>query len=289
MSLTAPFPPDVEQLRRSLIENPLPTVTELDPHAAQQMYRERARAVREQWVLPLAMAVHELPGAREYRPEVPSDTCLVWVHGGGWVLGDVDTADPVARTIVQLTGWRVVSVDYRLAPQHPFPAAIEDVLAVVDRIDAPRVLIGGDSAGGNLAAIVAHERSFDGQILIYPCIDPSLTTPSAREFTEGPFLTRADMEWFYAQYATQAVGNPRIDLRELPVRGWSPTLVYTVGHDPLRDEALAFVERLRAELVPVEHLHAPELYHGSFGISGVLPSSHARVQDVWSAATRMWS
>lgn len=288
MSLVAPFPADVEQLRRSLLEDPLPTFNELGAAAAQKLYRERSREVRQRWDAPSDMTVRDIPGGREYLPPVDSETCLIWIHGGGWVLGDIEFADPVARTIVSLTGWRVISVEYRLAPQHPFPAAIEDVLSVVDRVDAARTLIAGDSAGGNLAAVAAHERTFDGQILIYPCIDPSLTTPSAREFTEGPFLTRADMEWFYGQYTTDPIGNPRIDLRDLPVRGWSPTLVYTVGHDPLRDEGLAFVERLRAELVPVEHVHAPEQYHGSWGISGVLPSSHRRVAEVWSSAARLW-
>lgn len=288
MSLVAAFPADVEHLRQSLLADPLPTVTELGASAAQQMYRERARAVRQQWDAPTNMTVRDIPGAREYLPMEPSDTCLIWVHGGGWVLGDVDTADPVVRTIVDRTGWRVISVDYRLAPQHPFPAAVEDVLEVVDRTTSHRMLIGGDSAGGNLAAVVAHERAFAGHILIYPCVDPSLSSPSAHEFTEGPFLTRADMEWFYRQYDESPVGNPRIDISEINVHGWAPTLIYTVGHDPLRDEGLALAERLRVSGVPMEHLHAPELYHGSFGISGLLPSSQARVDQIWSAAQRMW-
>jgi len=288
MSLVAPFPADVERLRQSLLDDPLPTVSELGAPAAQQMYRDRARAVRQQWNAPTNMTVREIPGAREYIPMAPTDTCLIWVHGGGWVLGDVDSADPVVRTIVDRTGWRVISVNYRLAPQHPFPAAIDDVHEAVDRTTADRKLIGGDSAGGNLAAVVAHERAFDGHILIYPCVDPSLSSPSAQEFTEGPFLTRADMEWFYRQYNESPVGNPRIDISEINVHGWAPTLSYTVGHDPLRDEGLALAERLRVSGVPMEHLHAPELYHGSFGISGLLPSSQARVDQIWSAAQRMW-
>jgi acetyl esterase len=288
MSLVAAFPADVERLRQSLLADPLPTVREIGPFAAQQMYRERARAVRQQWDAPTNMTVRDIPGAREYLPLEPTDTCLIWVHGGGWVLGDVDTADPVVRTIVDRTGWRVISVDYRLAPQHPCPAAIEDVLEVVDRTTADRILIGGDSAGGNLAAVVANERSFAGHILIYPCVDPSLSSPSAHEFIEGPFLTRADMEWFYRQYDESPVGNPRIDISEINVHGWAPTLIYTVGHDPLRDEGLALAERLRVSGVPMDHLHAPELYHGSFGIAGLLPSSQARVDQIWSAARRMW-
>lgn len=288
MSLIAPYPADVERLRQTLIADPLPTVTELGAAAAQTMYRERARVVREHWNAPTNMTVRDIPGGREYLPTGPTDTCLIWVHGGGWALGDVDTADPVVRTIVDLTGWRVVSVDYRLAPQHRFPSAIDDVLAVVDKTTAGRLLIGGDSAGGNLAAVIAHERTFSGHVLIYPCVDPSLSSPSVREFTEGPFLTMGDMAWFYSQYDENPIGNPRIDIRDLNVRGWAPTLIYTVGHDPLRDEGLAFAERLRVEGVPMEHLHAPELYHGSFGISGVLPSSQARTEEIWSAAKRMW-
>jgi len=289
MALTMPFPPDVEELRLTLIEQALPAVSDLTAEQAQQMYRERARTLQERWKAPTDMSVRDIPGAREYEPREPTDTSLIWVHGGGWVLGDTYTADPVARTIVASTGWRVISVDYRLAPQHRFPAALDDVLKVAERTNAGTVLIGGDSAGGNLAAAAAAERAFDGQILIYPCVDPSLSTPSADEFTEGPFLTRADMEWFYQQYADDPIGNPRIDLREIPVHGWSSTLVFTVGHDPLRDEGLMLVERLRVRGVPMEHIHAPELYHGSFGISGILPSAQARVNEVWSAARRMWT
>jgi acetyl esterase len=289
MSLTAPFPVDVEELRRTLIEQGLPPVSELTAEQAQQMYRDRARGVRERWTVPAAMTVRELPGAREYLPLDPTDVTLIWVHGGGWVLGDADTADPVARTIVANTGWRVISVDYRVAPQHPFPAGLDDVHAIAQSTSGGTVLIGGDSAGGNLAAAAAAEHRFDGHVLIYPCVDPSLGTPSAHEFTQGPFLTRSDMEWFYRQYADDPIGNPRIDLREIAVHGWAPTLVFTVGHDPLRDEGLMLVERLRVLGVPLEHIHAPELYHGSFALSGILPSAQARVDEVWTAARRMWT
>ncbi|MDI1290617.1 MAG: alpha/beta hydrolase fold domain-containing protein, partial [bacterium] len=161
-----------------------------------------------------------------------------------------------------------------------------------------RVVVGGDSAGGNLAAAVAQQRGghpgLVGQVLVYPATDPTLGYPSAMEIVEGPFLTRRDMEWFYDQYVPGASDRSSmlVDLvGDFHVRAIEPTpaIVLTVGHDPLRDEGVAYAQLLADIGTPVTWLHAPELFHGAFSQSGFLRSAAARVDEVWSTAHRMFS
>lgn len=294
--LMSPFPDDVEAVRRMLLDMRLPPIWSLTADEARMLYRERSLSGRSLWQ-PLIDEIPvvgedvdtglELPPMRCYRPAGagPDGTVLVWLHGGGWVLGDLDTADAVARTACASTGWTVLSVDYRCAPISPFPAAVTDTLLALDWALAryPRVVVGGDSAGGTLAAIGAQERAVAGQVLVYPATDPSLSSASAHAFTDGPFLTRRDMEWFYEQYLP-AAGDRRHPWALLqPPTTTVPAVVLTVGHDPLRDEGMAYA----AVLPVVEHIHAPELYHGAFGQSGFLPSGAVRAAQVWSAALRM--
>lgn len=295
--LVAPLPDDIEGVRQMLLELRLPPVWTLEAAEARMLYRERSLGGRASWRpalddLPVLVddldTGLDLPPMRRYRPASggsTAETVLVWLHGGGWVLGDLDTADPVARTACAATGWTVVSVDYRCAPISPFPAAVTDTLLAVDwaRDRFSRVVVGGDSAGGTLAAVAAQERPVDGQVLVYPATDPLLTSESAHAFTEGPFLTRRDMEWFYEQYL-QGAGDrehPWALLR--PAASTVPAVVLTVGHDPLRDEGIAYARSLPV----VEHVHAPELYHGAFGQSGLLPSAAVRANEVWRAAQRL--
>ena len=266
---------------------------------------------RANWVPPidsLAVDVEDVadpgdgPRMRRYLPTSGGapDHSLLWLHGGGWVLGDLDTTDAICRSICTATGWEVVSADYRCAPLDRFPAAVDDALAAARWLlgRSEHVVVGGDSAGANLAGVVAQQLGghprLDGQVLVYPCTDPGLSTASAQEFTEGPFLTRGDMEWFYEQYigADGSPDDPRINLMvgladpELcPV----PAVVMTVGHDPLRDEGIAYVHALRACGHDVAWIHAAELYHGSFSREGVLPSSSRRFHEVWAAAHELFT
>jgi acetyl esterase len=298
MTLIEPFPADVVALRQLLIDDPPPSYTTTPPTELRAYFAERNRAVRERWQpAPPALRVTDVtasggvPGYRQYLPDEPSDVTLVWYHGGGWVLGDVPTADPIVRQIVQATGWRAISVEYRLAPEHPFPAAVDDALAALDLVTEGRIVVGGDSAGGNLAAVVTNLRTerITAQLLIYPCVDPSLSSASAHDFTEGPFLTRSDMEWFYGEYLPNDAdrNDPRVNLTDTSGEGWGPTLIWTVGHDPLRDEAIDFAQRLIDKGVDVRHFHAPELFHGCMGIAGVLPSAQQRLEPVWAAAREL--
>lgn len=298
MSLVEPFPADVAALRRQLIDNPPPRYQSTPLADLRAFLTERNRLARERWhPTPPPVRTKDvpargaLPGYREYFAEQPSDTTLIWYHGGGWVFGDVTTADPIVRQIVKATGWRAISIEYRRAPEHPFPAAFDDALAALDFVGGGRTVVGGDSAGGNLAAAVAntHPDRIAAQLLIYPCADPHLRSASVVEFDDAPFLTGTDMQWFYKQYlnAEDHYDDPRVNLTRVTGQGWGPTLIWTVGHDPLRDEAIDLAQRLRSNGVDVRHQHAPELFHGCMGIAGVLPSAQQRLPSLWAAAREL--
>lgn len=308
MSPAVPLAPDCEALRRDLIANPLAPIWQLDAAEARALHIRLTIDARAKWVPPLsdlpvtsADVSSAGPAMRRYtRDGADGTTCLLWLHGGGWVLGNLETTDATARTACAATGWDVIAVDYRCAPADRFPEATNDVLAATDWALAnyDRVVVGGDSAGGNLAAVVAQQRGghdgLVGQVLVYPAADPTLGYPSAGEFVDGPFLTRKDMEWFYDQYVPDESdrANPLVDLvTEFLSRGIVPTpaVVLTVGHDPLRDEGIAYAELLADSGMPVAWIHAPELFHGAFSQSGFLPSAATRVEEVWSTAHRMFS
>jgi acetyl esterase len=216
--------------------------------------------------------------ARLYRPDGASGGALLFMHGGGWALGSVDTHDGLCREIANGSGATVLSVDYRLAPEHPSPAALDDCDAAwywlrlaADElgIDADRVALGGDSAGGALAAGLAlrlrdrRESAARLQLLVYPCLDPALETPSAIEFANGYRLTRANMRWFWRAYLGRAQPTPEAapvladDLSGLP-----PAFVVTASHDVLRDEGEAYAVRLRASGVPAEIVRVEGTLHG---------------------------
>lgn len=307
-SRVAPLSPDCEALRQDLTAHPLAPIWQLDAAQARALHIELTVAARTGWLPALAdlpvtaadlPAEPGLPGLRRYRANSgDGSTCVLWLHGGGWVLGNLETTDAAARTACAATGWDVVAVDYRCAPVEPFPAAVVDALAAADWAlgNYERVVVGGDSAGGNLAAVVAQQRgghpSLIGQVLVYPVADPSLDYPSAREFVEGPFLTRRDMEWFYDQYVPGDRSSTLVDLvTDFHLRGIEPTpaVVLTVGHDPLRDEGIAYAQLLADLGAPLTWIHAPELFHGAFTQSGFLPSAATRVDEVWASAHRMFA
>lgn len=245
------------------------------------------------------VADRTLPGpagpvpVRVYRPaDAPRSgaACLVWYHGGGWVIGDLESADPTARKLANRTGAVVVSVDYRLAPEHPYPAAVDDCVAALDAvlgeagglgIDPGRVAVGGDSAGGNLAAVVAIDARDRGialrhQLLVYPVCDATLSQPSVEENGEGYLLTKGAMAWFVGHYLG-AVGDPT-DWRVSPLyaadlSGVASATVITAEYDPLRDEGRAYAERLAAAGVDVVHRCFAGQIHGFFGLGAVTPAA----------------
>jgi acetyl esterase len=223
--------------------------------------------------------------------EVGARPGLVWFHGGGFVIGDLDTADAECRRLCEATGVVVVSVDYRLAPEHPHPAAVDDCLAATRwvaahaaaiGIDPSRLAVGGDSAGGNLAAVVAQQCRGVGpdlafQLLVYPVTDLASELgdtpyPSMAENAEGYFLTAETMRWFADRYVPDGVdpADPTISpLRASSLEGLPPALVLTCGYDPLRDEGRAYAAALEAAGVPVE-CHCEESgIHGLLAMSAI--------------------
>ncbi|HEY3821482.1 MAG TPA: alpha/beta hydrolase [Polyangiaceae bacterium] len=243
--------------------------------------------------------------ARVYVPTSapPSDAPgLVYFHGGGWVVGSIESHDRVCRALAHRASLVVVSVDYRLAPEHPFPAAPEDAIAgtrwvlanaALLGMDASRVAVGGDSAGGNLAAVVSlalrdEARRPAFQLLIYPATDLTRALPSHALFGDSYFLSKAAGDWYLGLYlrspgdATKPLASPLFvdDLSRLP-----PALVITAGFDPLRDEGKAYAEKMRAADVPVEQVCLDGQMHG-FLVLGSAVRDASRTVDLVAARLR---
>ncbi len=231
---------------------------------------------------------------RIYRMTDGPTPAILWFHGGGWVLGDLETAELPAQTLCCESGSTVISVDYRLAPESTFPGAFDDCLAalwwVIDNaeelaIDPGQIIVGGDSAGGNLAAAVALAArdegvSLAGQLLIYPIVQAEADLPSYAEVGEGYGLTAAGLAWFWDAYVPDTAD--RTDWRAAPMyadlTATAPAFVLTCGFDPLASEGLLYADALRSAGVPVEALHFPAGIHGSFAMpkeSGVQGRSAA--------------
>jgi len=241
--------------------------------------------------------------ARIYTPEgSPPMGVLVYFHGGGWVLGDLESHDRVCRALANGAGCVVVSIDYRLAPEHVFPAGAMDCYAATQWVaenaasfgaDRSRMAVGGDSAGGNLAAAVslmARDRggpAINFQLLLYPVPDCALDTPSQKEFTEdGYVLSRADMEWFWKNYLDRAAekNNPyACPLRAKNLSGLPPALVLTASHDPLRDEGERFAERLIAAGVKVTCTRYEGVTHGFVSFADALDKGKEGIRQAADA------
>jgi len=224
--------------------------------------------------------------------------CLVFFHGGGWVIGDLDSHDVVCRKLADEGRLIVISVDYRLAPEHKFPAAIDDAIAATKwiaghakqlGIDASRLMVGGDSAGGNLAAVVAiaardgNGPAIAAQVLIYPATDFALTHPSHREPETSVLLTHTVIRWFRDHYLNGAADID--DWRASPARartfaGLPPAYVLTAGADPLRDEGDEYAARLKAAGVAVTHRTFPGQFHGFFTMGKLLQQANVAAYEI---------
>ena len=218
---------------------------------------------------------------RLYRPHqaAGNSPVAVFIHGGGWVFGDLESHDGLCRALAQAADAVVVAVDYRRAPETPFPGPLEDCLAVVQwladhgpevGVDGTRLALVGDSSGANLAAAVAALARDAGQprvriqCLAYPATDPSLATASLAEYAEDPFLSRDEMSWYWDQYAApdqRADARAAIGLNS-DLAGLPPAVVIIAGRDPLRDEGMAFAEALQAAGVPTTVHYLAEMPHG---------------------------
>jgi acetyl esterase len=285
-----PLDPDAETLLAMTHAAGRPPFETLTPEEARQAFKA-GRAVTQPEPQDVA-EVRDLscPGPvsdirlRAYRPLGSTAQemlpALVYFHGGGWLLGDLDSHDVVCRHYANAAGCRVISVDYRLAPEHKFPAAVDDGAAATRwiltearalGIDGRHVAVGGDSAGGTLAAVMAL-MARDGdlpplafQLLVYPATDLAMTRDSYRRMTDGAILTSKTMAWFIEHYLRGP--QDRCDWRASPLRaadlsGVARALVLTCFYDPLCDEGIAYARRLEAEGVRVTHLHFSDQLHG---------------------------
>lgn len=222
---------------------------------------------------------------RRYRPVASTEAlpAVVYFHGGGWVVGDLDTHDGVCRWLAAQSGASVVAVGYRLAPEHPFPAAYDDAKAVVEAllrdgaplgVDGARLAVAGDSAGGNLAAATALTvKGLRAQLLVYPVVDCVAESASYAAFATGHFLTREAMRYFVRSYLPAEADRARVEASPLrhpgALAGAPPALVVTAEADVLRDEGLAYVEALRTAGAQVEAESGRGMLHGFFNLQGL--------------------
>ena len=240
--------------------------------------------------------------ARVYSPAADAPGVIVYYHGGGWVVGSLDAWDASCRALAVASGCDVVSVDYRLAPEHGYPAAADDAFDALvwvasgghDGLAAGRpMLVAGDSAGGNLAAVSAlRARDAGGpplamQLLVYPVTDCDLERRSYHEYDgDELILNRRDMVWFWDHYVPDPADRVNPDaspLRARDLSGLPPAYVITAEHDPLREEGFEYAERLRAARVPVEHRHFGSQIHGFFTFVNVLDDADKAVADAGAA------
>ncbi len=258
---------------------------ELGPVAARAASSERALAlgpgpsVANVQELSIPVAEGTIVPGRRYEPHGARGT-IVWLHGGGWVLDGLEGTDAMCRMLANEAAATVVAVDYRVAPEHRFPAALDDSWAtlrwVAEQVGAAEPLIvGGDSAGGNLAAVCAlrargrHGPRLCAQVLVYPVTDSDLETASYLEHGEPalPMLSTADMAWFFDCYARDRsdLSNPELaPLRTPDLSGAPPAIVVVAEYDPLRDDSLHYAQRLRDADVEVTLLHYEAMPHGFF-------------------------
>ncbi|MFL6820417.1 MAG: alpha/beta hydrolase [Bradyrhizobium sp.] len=301
--------PDAAAVFKAFQEAGRPPYDTVSPAEARELYLKGRVATNPEppemkSVEPLAIsAPHGTIAARMYTPKVLRTAnglapCLVFFHGGGWVIGDLDSHDVVCRKLAQEAQLLVIAVDYRLAPEHKFPAAVDDAIAatrwIADNakslgIDPSRLTVGGDSAGGNLATVVAIAArdgkgpAIAGQVLIYPAVEFAMTHPSHREPDTSFLLTHSVIRWFSNHYLSSA--DDVADWRASPVRattlaGLPPAYVLTAGGDPLRDEGEEYAQRLKDAGVPVTYRTFPGQFHGFFTMGKVLQQANVAVTEI---------
>ncbi len=299
-----PVDPHIAALLTMLEESGAPPLAAGTPESGRAFYLALTHGARtpEQLVPVRSTEDRTVPGAegelraRVYRPEEdgPLPT-VVFFHGGGWVIGDLDTHDNMVRNVCRGARAVVVAVDYRLAPEHPFPAAADDAVAaarwVAQHLEefggSDRLAVAGDSAGGNLAAVVAQVLRDDGtplagQFLVYPAVDAEGEYPSRVDNAQGYFLEKDTMDWFYGHYAGawEDARDARLSpLHGADLSGLPPAVVVTAEYDPLRDEGEAYGGALEAAGVHAEVLRYDGMIHGFFDMGPASPAAQAAVDE----------
>jgi acetyl esterase len=302
-----PLQPEIEALLARMAASGAPPLERQSVAEARRRYIASSAALQGPPVLVAAAADRAIPGpagdlrVRVYTPHgEPPFPIVIWFHGGGWVVGTLDTYDSLCRALAAAVPAVVVAVDYRLAPEDRFPAAVEDGYAATlwaSRNAAAlggsqqRLAVAGDSAGGNLAAVVALGARDRGgpaigfQLLVYPITDAAMDTASYREKADGYYLTAAGMRWYWDHYLGGADGlRPDASpLRAAFVGGLPPALVVTAEHDPLRDEGEAYAARLRDAGVAAAVRRYPGMVHGFFRWRAVTATADACLQEAAAA------
>jgi acetyl esterase/lipase len=285
-----PLDPQAAAYLDRLRELALPPYSEIGPAAARKrMDNDAARLFGEaDGVASVEDADADGVPVRIYRPEERELPVLVWYHGGGWTIGSLHSHDRLCRTLAARSGCMVVAVDYRLAPEHPYPAAVEDAWTATlwagRRVRA--LAVGGDSAGGHLAAVVALRARDRGlplalQVLVYPVTDGRFDMPSIGEHADVPNLTAETMRWFWDQFCP---AERRAELEASVLRadltGAAPALVVTAEYDVLRDEGEAFAHRLTAAGVSTRLTRYDGLIHGFLRMPAVIERANDAIDEV---------
>ena len=284
-----PGPRDLAQMRRRVAENPLPT---------------RSAPVARIEDLTIPGPAGDM-SARLYAP-AEGAPLMVFFHGGGWVICSIDTHDSVCRALAEATGAALLSIDYRLAPEHKFPAAFEDAAAALVwaaahaaelGCDPTRIAVSGDSAGGNLAAAAALAAPALGvrlvhQLLIYPALDPMQRGASHARYQTGPMLDTPSMAWYWEQYLDGPAD--RQDPRAAPILAanygvFPPTTLVLAEHDPLYDDGIEFAEGLRAAGVPTEILRYDGVTHAFISMYGIVAKAATAYADIGRVLKKAWA
>ena len=303
--------PGAQRVLEMVANSGLPKYEDVDPATARTLY-SKGRAVMQ----PDPQEVAETrdlsaPGPagpiplRLYRPigSSPEDVLpvLIYYHGGGFVIGDIETHDGVCRHLANASKCAVISVHYRLAPEHKFPAAVEDAFAtaqwVADQerslnLDTSRIAVGGDSAGGNLSTVVcllardAGQPKIAFQMLLYPGTDLSMSLPSQQRLAEGYLLTKYNQRWFLDHYTRSE--EDKADWRASPLRapslkGLPPAYIMTAGYDPVSDDGIVYGERLQKEGVQVAMRHFENQIHGFLTMGRIIPDSAVALDEAGAA------
>jgi acetyl esterase len=306
--------PDAQRVCEMIVAANRPSLETLTPPEAREAYLASRRALQPDPEAVAEVADLQATGPagpiplRFYRGKGAAKDCLqpalVYFHGGGWVIGDLESHDQVCRALANATRCIIVAVDYRLAPEHKFPAAVEDAVAATQwiagnaerlGIDATRLAVGGDSAGGNLAAVVALDaRERRGptlalQLLIYPSADMGLEWPSHTRHADQLPLRRPTMQWFVDHYLRDAAD--KADWRASPLRARSfanlpPGFVVTAGYDPLGDEGEAYAKALADAKVDVVHERFAGQIHGFLNMGRIVADADRLVRMAASALQR---